>query len=155
MASNFYDIVRQVKGGLTLTLPTFDSTGTPRVFSIAYNMEKIRVPRNYALGIFADPILEQMYKDGVFTVEPASEFEKDVAEVYMPIENKVDIIPDKTFIDYLKKNNRMKVKEIADQGGVNRDKLIVLARENIGDIPTSMIKYLEELLKVELQVENE
>ena len=49
----------------------------------------------------------------------------------------------------------MKVKEIADQGGVNRDKLIVLARENIGDIPTSMIKYLEELLKVELQVENE
>ena len=29
MASNFYDIVKQVKGGLTLTLPTFDSTGTP------------------------------------------------------------------------------------------------------------------------------
>lgn len=155
MANNFYDIVRQVKGGLTLTLPTFDSTGIPRTFTIAHNIDKIRVPRNYALGIFTDPTLEQMYKEGMFTVEPSADFEKDVAEVYMPIERTVDIIPDKTIIDYLKKGNRVKVKDIAEQGGVNRDKLIVLARENIGDIPSSMIKYLEDLLKVELQVENE
>lgn len=155
MAVNYYDIVKKIKGGLSLTIPTFDATGVPREFFIPHDLKSIRVPRLYALGIFADPVLERLYKEGAFTVEPAAEFEKEVAEIYMPVEDKKPVIEEKTILDYLKKGNRVKVKEIVQENGLNKDKLIVITRENISEISTSMVKFLEELLGVELQVENE
>lgn len=155
MAVNYYDIVKKTKGSLSLTIPTFDATGIPREFFISYELDKIRVPRLYALGIFADPVLERMYKEGAFTVEPAAEFEKEIAEIYMPIEDKKPIIEEKTLLDYLKKGNRVKIKEIVQENGINKDKLVIIARENINDISTSMVKFLEDLLGVELQIENE
>lgn len=151
----FYDLIKNCKGGLVLNLPAFDSSSINRRVEFKWNVDKIRVPRVYALGIFVDGTLERMYKEGMFRVEPANIFEKEVAEIFFPVENKAEVINTEKLKEYLLKGNRTKIKELITNNPVARDNIILLVRENIGDLSTSMIKDLEKILDVELVVEDE
>ena len=55
----------------------------------------------------------------------------------------------------LTKGDRVKIKNIIASGDVNKQKVISLARENIGTISTSMVRDIEKILSVELTIENE
>lgn len=151
----FYDLIKNCKGGLVLNLPAFDSSSINRRVEFKWNVDKIRVPRVYALGIFVDGTLERMYKEGMFRVEPANIFEKEVAEIFFPVENKAEVIDTEKLKEYLLKGNRTKIKELITNNPVARDNIILLVRENIGDLSTSMIKDLEKILDVELMIEDE
>ena len=151
---NFYDIIKNCKGTLSLRLPSFDMTAPERLVTIPYNAKQIRVPRTFALGIFTNPVLERMYKSGKFRVVPEAQFEAEVAELFYPVEDKVKVVPETEIVKMLKQGNRMGVKKLLEEESANRDNVIIIARENIGDIPVSMIKDLEKMLGVELQVEN-
>ena len=151
----FYDLIKNCKGGLVLNLPAFDSSSINRRVEFKWNVDKIRVPRVYALGIFVDGTLERMYKEGMFRVEPANIFEKEVAEIFFPVENKAEVIDTEKLKEYLLKGNRTKIKELITNNPVARDNIILLVRENIGDLSTSMIKDLEKILAVELVVDDE
>lgn len=150
----FYDIVKQYRGGLALTLPAFDSSVNSRRIDFKYNTNVIRVPRVYALGIFTDSSLVDMYENGYFTVEPNNIFMEDLKEIlYQEVEVK-KVYDTKTLRDKLIQGDRVFVRECI-KDSVNRENLIIAAKENIGSISGSMIKDLEEMLKVELTVENE
>ena len=152
--TNFYDIVKHYKGSLYLKMPSYDMTTLPRSVVIPHNVKKVRVPRTNALGIFQDAALEEMYKKGYFTVEPAKQFEADVAEMYMPVEDKVQAIPEDEILEMLVKGNRVAVRKALEEGGANRDNIIMVATEHIEDIPLSMVSDLNKILGVELQVED-
>jgi hypothetical protein len=94
-----------------------------------------------------------MYKDGKFRIEPIKQFEEDVAEVFFPIENKVEIVGEEEIVKMLRGGNRVGIKKLLSENSVNRDNVILAAREHIGDIPSSMIEDLNKILGVELQVE--
>lgn len=151
----FYDIVRLCKGGLALRLPAFDASSNDKTVNIDWNVQKVRVPRQFALGIFTDSTLERMYKQGYFKVEPVAQFEKEVAEIFFPVEDKVEAISEDKILTALTKGDRVTVKKIIADGGANKDKVIIIARENIGNLSSSMIRDLEKILGVELEVENE
>lgn len=151
----YYDIVKLCKGGLALRLPTFDSSAIEKRIDFQYNTPKIRVPRAYALGIFVDSTLERMYKEGYFRVEPADKFEQEVAEIFYPVTNKSKIYTQPDILGLLKSGNRVKIRELIEQNSVNKDNIIITAREHIGELSNSMIRDLEKLLSVELEVENE
>jgi hypothetical protein len=151
---SFYDIVKKCKGGLSLVIPSFDLSAPERTVVIAHNIKKVRVPRAFALGIFSNPTLERMYKSGIFTVEPAKQFEAEVASIFFPIEDKVCAVPEEEILTMLKQGNRKGIRELVQGNEVNRDNVIILAREHIGDIPLSMIDDLNKILGVELQIEN-
>jgi predicted regulator of amino acid metabolism with ACT domain len=152
--TSFYDIVKHYKGSLYLNMPSYDMTTLPRKVAIPHNVKKVRVPRTNALGIFQNPALERMYKKGYFSVEPAKQFEADVAEMYMPVEDKVEIIAEEAILEMLVKGNRVAVRKALEEGGANRDNIIMVATEHIDDIPMSMISDLNKILGVELQVED-
>lgn len=153
--TGFYDIVKLCKGGLVLDLPAFDSSSINRVVRISHDVQKVRVPRTYALGVFLDPTLERMYKQGYFKVEPVTTFEKDAATVFMPVEDKMVVATEEQIKTALLKNNRVTIKKLIEENDVNKHNIIIIARELIGDLSTSMIKDLETILGVELTVENE
>ena len=151
----FYDIVKLCKGGLTLDMPAFDASSNNRVVHIDWNVNQVRVPRQFALGIFTDGTLTKMYEKGYFKVEPAAQFNKEVEAIYYPVEDKVEIVEDAAILTALTKGDRVKVKQIIASGEVNRQKVITIARENIGNLSTSMVRDIEKILSVELTVENE
>ena len=153
--TGFYDIVKLCQGGLVLNLPAYDSSSIDKRVEIPYNISKVRVPRQFALGIFVNGTLQKMYEEGYFKVEPVAAFEKEIATIFAPVDNKKKVANDTEIVDALKKNNRITVKKYVEESEVNRNNLILLARKNIGDLSTSMIKDLEQMLGVELMVENE
>ena len=151
---NFYDLVKVTEGSLGLVVPAFDMSSQPRVIDMPFNLKKVRIPRTFALGIFTDAILEDMYKRGKFKIEPEKAFEEDVAEVFYPVENKAVIVDSKEIVKMLKTGNRIGIKKLLGENDVNRDNVIMLAREHLPDISVSMIEDLNKMLDVELQVED-
>lgn len=149
-----YDIVKKVKGGLALDLPAFDSSVQNMLVEIPHNVQKKRVNRVHALGIFTDGTLERMYREGYFTVEPVAAFEEDVASVFYPIEDKVVLPTDEELLLMLIKGNRKAVRTlIEEKGAAARQQVVLTAQEHIDDIPTSMISDLEKILGTELIIE--
>lgn len=157
MAENigFYDIIKKTKGSLTLNLPSYDMTSQPRRVHIAHNAKKVRIPRVFALGVFVDPTLEKAYKAGKFVIEPVKQFEAEVSEIFYPVENKVELISDEDIIKMLKQGNRVGIKKAIEENPANRDNIIILARDNIGDISHSMIKDLNAMFGTEMEIEDE
>lgn len=151
----FYDIVKLCKGGLTLDMPAFDASSNNRIVHIDWNVKQVRVPRQFALGIFTDGTLTKMYEKGYFKVEPAAQFNKEVESIYYPVEDKIEIVEDTVILTALTKGDRVKIKQIIASGEVNKQKVVILARENINNISTSMVRDIEKILGVELTVENE
>ena len=153
--NGFYEIVKLYKGGLSLDMPAFDVSVNNRKVVIPWDVKKVRVPRVFALGIYTDGTLQRMYEEGYFKVEPAAEFQKEVAEIFAPVENKPNVVEESVVLDYLLKGNRAAVKKLIEQNDVNKENVILLARENIDKISTSMVRDLEKILSVELIIENE
>jgi hypothetical protein len=153
--NGFYEIVKLYKGGLSLDMPAFDVSVNNRKVVIPWDVKKVRVPRVFALGIYTDGTLQRMYEEGYFKVEPAAEFQKEVAEIFAPVENKPNIVEESVILDYLLKGNRAAVRKLIEQNDVNKENVILLARENIDRISTSMVRDLEKILSVELIIENE
>jgi hypothetical protein len=153
--NGFYEIVKLYKGGLSLDMPAFDVSVNNRKVVIPWDVKKVRVPRVFALGIYTDGTLQRMYEEGYFKVEPAAEFQKEVAEIFAPVENKPNIVEESVVLDYLLKGNRAAVRKLIEQNDVNKENVILLARENIDRISTSMVRDLEKILSVELIIENE
>ena len=151
----FYDIVKLCKGGLTLDMPAYDASSNNRVVHIDWNVKQVRVPRQFALGIFTNGTLTKMYEEGYFKIEPAAQFAKEVEAIYYPVEDKIEIIDDAIILNALTKGDRVQIKQIIASGEVNKQKVVVLARENIANISTSMVRDIEKILSVELVVENE
>lgn len=151
----FYDIVKTCPGGLCLDLPAHDSTAPNRKVNIPHNVQKVRVPRTFALGIFIDGTLQRMYEQGYFRVEPAKQFEAEVASLFFPVEDKKPIIDEKQALELLTKGNRVKVRELIENSEVARMTFLTVAQDHMGDIPSSMISDLEKMLGTELQVVNE
>jgi hypothetical protein len=151
----FYDIVKLCAGSLTLDLPAFDASANNKMVHIGWNVQKVRVPRQFALGILTDSTLTKMYEKGYFKVEPAAQFEKEIESIYYPVEERVKIVDDEKIVNALLKGDRVTIKNIMSSGEVNRQKVVVLARENIDSLSTSMVRDLEKILSVELVVENE
>ena len=151
---NYYDIVKTCKGNLSLVLPAFDLSSQPRTVYIPHDIQKVRIPRVFALGIFTDSTLERMYKKGYFKIEPAKQFEAEVAEIFYPVESKVCATTDAEILTMLKQGNRKAIRELIDGNDVNRDNITILAREHIDALPVSMVKDLNVILGVELEVED-
>lgn len=153
----FYDIIKLCRGGLVLNLPSYDSSLPNRRVDFNYNTEKIRVPRTFALGIFIDGTLERLYKEGYFKIEPSAVFTREVSEIFYPID-KSEMTPeisDAQIFEALKKGNRVAVKDYLTQHESIRDRVLTIARANVGDLSTSMVKFIEETLNVSIVVEDE
>ena len=54
----------------------------------------------------------------------------------------------------LRQGNRKAIRELIEGSTVNRDNVIILAREHIDELSGSMIKDLNQILGVELQIED-
>lgn len=149
----FYDIVKTVSGSLSLNLPAYDSTAPNRKVSIPHNVEKVRVPRIFALGVFVDGTLENMYKQGYFRIEPAKQYEAEVAAIFFPVEDKAPVLSEKEALDLLIKGNRVRVRELLQDNEAAHQVILTVANEHLGDIPSSMVADLEKMLGVELRVD--
>lgn len=150
-----FTFIKNVKGGLSIKLSSYDMMLPERVFTIPYNVDRIAIPEQYALGLFISEDALNAYKGGSFKVENMEELEKAASMVGFfaePVE--VSTLSKEELQEVITKGDLSKLDEIIDrQNYVEFTNMIVIARENIDSLQKNVIDKIEQACGVELEVE--
>ena len=73
--------MKNVKGGLTIKLESWNMQLPTRFFRFLGNVEQIAIPEEYALGLFVSDGALNMLKNGYFTVSNYSELQRKAKEI--------------------------------------------------------------------------
>lgn len=150
-----YTFVKNVKGGLTITLDSWNMQLPTRNFNLIGNVRQIAIPEDYALGLFVTDGALSMMKSGYFTVANFTELQKKAREIGLFADEEVENCYSIEDIEkILVKQNSKKVEEIiARNKRVEIDNLITLAREHIEELPSNIVRQIEDACGAELRIE--
>lgn len=150
-----YTFVKNVKGGLTITLDSWNMQLPTRNFNLIGNVRQIAIPEDYALGLFVTDGALSMMKSGYFTVANFAELQKKAREIGLFADEEVENCYSIEDIEkILVKQNSKKVEEIiARNKRVEIDNLITLAREHIEELPSNIVRQIEDACGAELRIE--
>jgi hypothetical protein len=150
-----YTFVKNVKGGLTITLDSWNMQLPTRNFNLIGNVRQIAVPEDYALGLFVTDGALSMMKSGYFTIANFAELQKKAREIGLFADDEVETCYSIEEIEkILVKQNSKKVEEIiARNKRVEIDNLITLAREHIEELPSNIVRQIEDACGAELRIE--
>lgn len=156
MSNNeFYTITKLCKGGLVLNIPDYKGAYANKIVKFTYREERKMVNRNYALGILADPVLNDMFKAGkYFTIDPLNDFLADARELMLDTGKAPEKVNYKEIDSALKSNNQAKIKKWLDNP--KYPEIIVERAEELFDsLSTGMINFLNKELNISLGKEEE
>lgn len=150
-----YSFVKNVRGGLAITLDAYDMQMPTKRFVIPHTVTKVVIPYKYALGLFISRGALDQYKLGYFTIDDVEELIKDAlekglcaAEDYPEISSLVNIT------NMIKENDTKKIRKLLDNGTkVEIDNLLDAARDNLGTLNTVNKNLIETKCGCELEIE--
>ena len=149
-----YSFVKNVSGSLAINLYTYDMM-VNRKFTIPYNVSKIVIPHNFALGLFVSPEALSLFKAGFFTVDNYNELVKEAIEKGLcAAEDHPEIASLIQIEQMVVTNNTVKIRKLlANKNSVEINNLISFARENYGKLNQTNKNLIEQECGVELEVE--
>ena len=150
-----YTFVKNVKGGLTISLDSWNMQLPTRNFNMGGNVNQVAIPEDYALGLFVSDGALSMLKNGYFTVVNLSELQKKARE--MGLFADAELVNCYTVAEiekFVANNNVKKVKEIIERNKrVEVDNLVTIAREQIDSLSSNIISQIEDACGAELRIE--
>lgn len=150
-----YTFVKNVKGGLTITLNSWNMQLPTRNFTMSGNVEQLAIPEDYALGLFISDGALNMFQEGYFTIGNLKELQAKARELGLFADNEVDnCYTIKEIENFVVKQNVKKIQEIITNNKfVEFDNLVVIAREHIDELPSNIITQIEDACGAELRIE--
>lgn len=150
-----FTFIKNVKGGLSIKLSSYDMMLPERVFTIPYNADRIAIPEQYALGLFVSSDALNAYKNGFFTVDNMEELEKAASVVGFFAEKIENNVLSKEDIEKALLNGDSKtLDEIFSRCNyVEMNNVITIAREKFDNLSKSTIDKIEKACGVELEIE--
>lgn len=150
-----FTFIKNIKGGLTINLSSYDMMLPNRNFTIPYNIEKVSIPEQYALGLFVSESALQQFKDGYFTIEHFEELEQMAQTIGLFSEiEQAKILSKDEIATCLAEKDVEKVDEIiARCNYIEMTNLVVCAREIIDSLPKNIIDKIGNACGVDLEIE--
>ena len=150
-----YTFVKNVKGGLTIKLDSWNMQLPTRSFSLVGNVNQIAIPEEYALGLFVSDSALSMFKNGYFRINNLNELQKSAKEIGLFADTELTNCYSVEEIEkFVSKNDVKKIQSIIDEGKrVEIDNLVTIVREKIDSLPSSIIKQVEDACGAELRIE--
>lgn len=150
-----YTFVKNVKGGLTIRLDSWNMQLPTRDFRMMGLVEQIAIPEEYALGLFVTDSALHMMKNGYFTVRNFAELQKKAKEIGLFADDTVEKLYSKEDIEkFVVKQDSKKIAEIIERNvRVEIDNLITIAREHFDELPSGIITQIENACGAELRIE--
>lgn len=116
------------------------------------------LPLDWAMGVFADPEVYQLYKEGAITFENNSEAVAAAIEAGVYFDEALDFTPakpdqSKEILATLKAGNRQKILEAIEEYGQETVKNVAMM--NIEDLTQGIVSMLENVLKVQFVIDGE
>lgn len=150
-----YTFVKNIRGSLHFTLDSYNMQLPTKDFFIPYNADRIIVPFAYALGLFISDGALTSFNQGCFTIEDYESLKAAAEEVgFLPSEKPTIKFTIKEIEKILLDGKIEKVKEVINSKDfVSVNNLLVLAHEHLKELPSGIIRVINESCGVELEID--
>lgn len=150
-----YIITKTSPNNVLFTLRPLSNTQLSKVIHLTDRMPKQALPEDWALGVFFDPDLYEMYKRGLFTFDKNDELVKAAIANNVYFDEVLDFTPAKETLErdvltILKAGNRSNILKAIDKHGKDFVKDVAIA--NVSELTNAVTNMLEEMFKISLTI---
>lgn len=149
----YYTIIKVIPNNVLFDLhPLLNSQMTRHIF-LTNSAPKQILPLEWALGVFQDPDVYNMYKKGYFTFDDNESIVKDAFEAGVYFGEELDFTPAKAnqsgeILEILKAGNRANILKAIDNYG--KDVVKDVAITYVDNLTQGVISMLENVLNTQL-----
>lgn len=148
-----YTLIKVAPQDVLFDIHPVSNMGLTRRIHLTARNTKQALPRDWALGIFQDEGVFQMYKQGVFTFDDNDSIVKDAFEAGVYFDETLDFTPADTkqndkILTVLKSGNRSNILKAVETYGADTVKNVAVL--NLKNLTQGVISMLESTLNTQL-----
>lgn len=153
-----FKMTKAIPGDVVFTLHPASNPSINRVVHLTSRTPSQVLPTDWALGVFLDNGLYEMYKTGVFTFDNNEGLVKTAYESGVYFGEVLDFVPSNTddgdkILAVLKKGNRTEIMNARETYGSDKVKNVAIA--NVGSLTTAVVAMLENIYHIQLVADGE
>lgn len=159
MENKYFIITKTIPGEVYFELSPIDNTEQRRVVKLTEAAPTIRLPYNWALGVFLNPIVYKMFQRGIFTFNDVDTVLKAAYEEQVYFDEKLDFEPAQpkvnddvlTALKSGKKDTILKLMKTE----TDKSRVLTVAHDHMDELTQGVISFLEKELNVQLIIDEE
>lgn len=151
-----YKMKKVIPGDLLIILHPLSNPMISREVFLTDRNPNQMLPLDWALGVFMDNGIYNMYKNGIFTFENNEALVKAAYEAGAYFDETLDFVPvkednSKIIFEILSSGNRAKIIKAIDDYG--KESVLAVAVDKVESLSTGVVQLLESILKVQLTMD--
>lgn len=151
-----YKMKKVIPGDLLIILHPLSNPMISREVFLTDRNPNQMLPLDWALGVFMDNGIYNMYKNGIFTFENNEALVKAAYEAGAYFDEALDFVPvkednSKIIFEILSSGNRAKIIKAIDDYG--KESVLAVAVDKVESLSTGVVQLLESILKVQLTMD--
>ena len=151
-----YKMKKVIPGDLLIMLHQLSNPMISREVFLTDRNPNQMLPLDWALGVFMDNGIYNMYKNGMFTFENNEALVKAAYEAGAYFDETLDFVPvkednSKIIFEILSSGNRAKIIKAIDDYG--KESVLAVAVDKVESLSTGVVQLLESILKVQLTMD--
>lgn len=151
-----YKMKKVIPGDLLIILHPLSNPMISREVFLTDRNPNQMLPLDWALGVFMDNGIYNMYKNGIFTFENNEALVKAAYEAGAYFDEALDFVPvkednSKIIFEILSSGNRAKIIKAIDDYG--KESVLAVAVDKVESLSTGVVQLLESILKVQLTID--
>lgn len=151
-----YKMKKVIPGDLLIMLHPLSNPMISREVFLTDRNPNQMLPLDWALGVFMDNGIYNMYKNGMFTFENNEALVKAAYEAGAYFDETLDFVPvkednSKIIFEILSSGNRAKIIKAIDDYG--KESVLAVAVDKVESLSTGVVQLLESILKVQLTMD--
>ena len=151
-----YKMKKVIPGDLLIILHPLSNPMISREVFLTDRNPNQMLPLDWALGVFMDNGIYNMYKNGIFTLENNEALVKAAYEAGAYFDEALDFVPvkednSKIIFEILSSGNRAKIIKAIDDYG--KESVLAVAVDKVESLSTGVVQLLESILKVQLTMD--
>lgn len=151
-----YKMKKVIPGDLLIMLHPLSNPMISREVFLTDRNPNQMLPLDWALGVFMDNGIYNMYKNGMFTFENNNALVKAAYEAGAYFDETLDFVPvkednSKIIFEILSSGNRAKIIKAIDDYG--KESVLAVAVDKVESLSTGVVQLLESILKVQLTMD--
>jgi len=156
--TKYYTLIKVTPNDVLFNLHPVSNISLTRRIVLNKDKTKQPLPLDWALGVFQDDGLYNMYKQGIFTFDDNDGIAKDAFEAGVYFDDKLEFTPAKPetsneILVVLKSGNRANINKVIEKYG--KEAIKEVAALHVNDLTQGVIGMLENVLNVQLVLDQQ
>lgn len=157
MDNNYFVITKTVPGNVVFRISPITNSEQYRVIELTEKMPSTRLPKDWALGVFLDQSLFNMFKKGIFTFDDVKAVTQLAIQEQVYFGEELEFEPRpvtyvKDVLGILKSGKRTEILAALKE---DQDHVLTVATEHINELTGGVVSLLEKESGRQLRIDEE